>query len=235
MTNEMISNPMTIDWDQIDTVLLDMDGTLLDRHFDDHFWLEHVPKRYAEKHQISVASAKERLYRLFRSQENTLNWTDLDYWSAQLGLDIPVLKEELDHLIAVHPFVTEFLLFLRQHGKAIFLVTNAHGKTLELKMRRTRIGSYFDGIISAHDLGLPKEEPAFWGRLQQRLPFVPERTMLGEDSETNLETARLFGIRYLIHVGRFSSQSTPAVSERFSTINFFSELLPRDGTMTVAL
>jgi HAD superfamily hydrolase (TIGR01509 family) len=231
----MISIPLTIDWDQIDTVLLDMDGTLLDRHFDDHFWLEHVPKRYAEKHRISVASAKERLYRLFRSQENTLNWTDLDYWSAQLGLDIPVLKEELDHLIAVHPFVTEFLLFLRQHGKEIFLVTNAHGKTLELKMRRTRIGSYFDGIISAHDLGLPKEDPAFWGRLQQRLPFVPERTMLGEDSETNLETARLFGIRYLIHVGRFSSQSTPAVSERFSTINYFSELLPRDGTMTVAL
>jgi 5'-nucleotidase len=226
---------MNIDWNHIDTVLLDMDGTLLDRHFDDHFWLEHVPHRYAEKQAIPVAVAKELLYRLFRSQENTLNWTDLDYWSGQLGLDIPVLKEEINHLIAVHPFVTEFLLFLRQHGKKVYLVTNAHGKTLELKMRRTRIGPYFDGIISAHDLGLPKEEPAFWGRLQERVPFVPERTMLGEDSETNLETARLFGIGYLIHVGRFSSQSTPVVSERFSTINFFSELLPRDGTMTVAL
>jgi len=227
--------PLTIDWSRIDTVLLDMDGTLLDRHFDDHFWLEHVPKRYAEKNRVSHAAAKELLHRMFRSQENTLNWTDLDYWSDQLGLDIPVLKEELNHLIAVHPFVTEFLLFLRQHGKRIYLVTNAHGKTLNLKLRRTRIGSYFDGIVSAHDLGLPKEDPAFWGRLQQETPYDPERTMLGEDSETNLETARLFGIGYLIHVGRYSSTSTPTVSESFHTINYFSELVPRDGSMIVEI
>jgi putative hydrolase of the HAD superfamily len=226
---------MLLDWNHIDTVLLDMDGTLLDRHFDDHFWLEHVPKRFAQKHAISLDAAKERLYRMFRSQENTLNWTDIDYWSGQLGLDIPLLKEEVDHLIAVHPFVMEFLVFLRQHGKGIYLVTNAHGKTLELKMRRTRIGHYFDGIITAHELGLPKEEPAFWGKLQERIPFVPERTMLGEDSETNLETARLFGIKYLIHVGRFSSQTTPAISQSFQTINFFSELLPLDDTLTVTL
>ena len=226
---------MTIDWNQIDTVLLDMDGTLLDRHFDDHFWLEHVPKRYAEKYGVGHAQAKERLYDMFRSQENTLNWTDLDYWSDQLGLDIPVLKVEIDHLIAVHPFVMEFLVYLRQHGKGIHLVTNAHGKTLDLKLRRTRIGPYFDGIVSAHDLGLPKEDPAFWGKLQERLPFVPERTMLGEDSETNLETARLFGIKYLIHVGRFSSQSAPAVSTRFSTINFFSELVPRGDSLSVEI
>jgi len=226
---------MKIDWKLIDTVLLDMDGTLLDRHFDDHFWLEHVPLRYAEQNGLSHEEAKVRLHRLFRSQENTLNWTDLDYWSNQLGLDIPVLKEEVDHLIAVHPFVIEFLLYLRQHGKGIYLVTNAHGKTLDLKMRRTRIGSYFDGIVSAHDLGLPKEDPAFWGKLKESVPFQAERTMLGEDSETNLETARMFGIRYLIHVGRFSSQSPAAVSERFQTINFFSELLPRDGGSSVEI
>src|SRR5512137_520992 len=111
---------MLIDWTDIDTVLLDMDGTLLDRHFDDHFWLEHVPRRYAEKNGIDESAAREKLYRMFRSQERTLNWTDLDYWSAQLGLDIPVLKEEVHHLIAVHPFVTEFLLFLRQHGKKVY-------------------------------------------------------------------------------------------------------------------
>jgi 5'-nucleotidase len=226
---------MRIDWTDIDTVHLDMDGTLLDRHFDDHFWLEHVPMRWSQLHGGSVEEAKKRLYRMFRSQENTLNWTDLDYWSAQLGLDIPLLKEEVHHLIAVHPFVIEFLLYLRQHGKKVYLVTNAHGKTLELKLRRTSIGPYFDGLITAHDLGLPKEDPAFWGRLQASVPYLPERTMLGEDSETNLETARLFGVRYLIHVGRFSSTATPATSERFSTIRYFSELLPRDGSRTVTI
>jgi 5'-nucleotidase len=227
--------PIPMDWTQIDTVLLDMDGTLLDRHFDDHFWLEHVPKIYAGKHGLSVDAAKERLYRLFKSQENTLNWTDLDYWSDRLGLDIPLLKLEVEHLIAVHPFVVEFLLFLRRHDKAVHLVTNAHGKTLSLKLKKTRLGPYFSSIISAHELGLPKENAAFWQRLQQRIPFDPARTMLAEDSETNLSTAADYGIAYLIFISRSSSAQPPAASASFTSVNFFSQLIPMAGSPTVHL
>jgi HAD superfamily hydrolase (TIGR01509 family) len=217
---------MNLNWHDIDTILLDMDGTLLDRHFDDYFWLEHVPKRYAEKTGMPLAEAKPFLYAQFRSQEQTLNWTDLDYWSERLGLDIPVLKHEVDHLIAVHPGVTEFLTFLRQQGKSVWLVTNAHGKTLSIKMHKTRLGPCFTGIISAHDLGLPKEDDAFWGKLRERVPFDPARTLLGEDSEINLGTAARYGIRHLIYVGRFSSSTPPQISARYDTIHYFTELLP---------
>lgn len=226
---------MQINWQQIDTVLLDMDGTLLDRHFDDHFWLEHVPRTWSKKNRVPLDEAKKRLYEMFRSQERTLNWTDLDYWSEHLGLDIPMLKREIDHLIAVHPGVVEFLTFLRQHGKHAWLVTNAHGKTLDLKMKKTRLGSWFTGIISAHDLGLPKEETAFWGKLRDKVPFSPERTMLGEDSETNLGTADEYGIRYLIYVSRFSSAITPQPSATYTSIHYFSQLIPRDTTETIHL
>ncbi len=226
---------MTIDWSIIDTVLLDMDGTLLDRHFDDHFWLEHVPQTWSKKHRVPLEEAKTQLYAMFRSQEKTLNWTDLDYWSDQLGLDIPMLKVEVDHLIAVHPGVVEFLTFLSQHNKQAWLVTNAHGKTLDLKMRKTRIGPYFSGIVSAHDLGLPKEEGAFWGKLQDKVPFDPERTMLGEDSETNLGTARDYGIRYLVYVSRFSSTVAPKPSDSFTSIHYFTQLIPRQGETGVLL
>ncbi len=226
---------MFIDWTDIDTVLLDMDGTLLDRHFDDHFWLEHVPRRYATNRNIPLDRAKELLYSLFRSQENTLNWTDLDYWSEQLELDIPLLKLEVEHLIAVHPYVSEFLLFLRQHGKGIYLVTNAHSKTLNLKMRKTRLGPYFTGIVSAHDLGLPKEEAAFWEKLKEVIPYDPARTLLGEDSETNLASAQTFGISYLVYVSRFSSAVSPKASERFPSIHFFNELIPKDGGLAVEI
>jgi len=226
---------MLINWTDIDTVLLDMDGTLLDRHFDDHFWLEHVPKRYSADRNIPLGEAKELLYGLFRSQENTLNWTDLDYWSERLGLDIPLLKMEVDHLIAVHPFVVEFLLFLKQHGKGIYLVTNAHSKTLALKMRKTRLGPYFDGIVSAHDLGLPKEDPEFWERLKEVIPYEPGRTLLGEDSETNLSTAAAYGIVYLVYVSRFSSSVIPKASERFASIHYFSQLIPKPGEMSVKI
>ncbi|MRR34844.1 haloacid dehalogenase [bacterium] len=226
---------MIIDWDHIDTVLLDMDGTLLDRHFDDHFWLEHVPKRYAARNGIPLDAAKKSLYALFRSQERTLNWTDLDYWSDRLGLDIPLLKLEVEHLIAVHPGVVEFLLFLRQHTKHIWLVTNAHGKTLDLKMRKTRLGPYFTGIVSAHDIGLPKEDMAFWEKLQNTIPYDPARTILGEDSETNLGTADAYGIRYLIYVSRYSSTVPPIPSEHFASIHYFNQLIPAPGATSVTL
>ncbi len=224
---------MTIDWTTIDTVLLDMDGTLLDRHFDDHFWLEHLPRAWSKKHHVPLEESKSKLYAMFRAQERTLNWTDLDYWSCQLGIDIPMLKREVEHLIAVHPGVVEFLTFLSQQNKEIWLVTNAHGKTLDLKLRKTRIGPYFTGIVSAHDLGLPKEEVAFWGKLQRKIPFDPERTMLGEDSETNLGTARKFGIRYLVYVSRFSSTVTPIPSPSYTSIHYFTQLIPVYGSLIV--
>ena len=226
---------MLIDWNDIDTVLLDMDGTLLDRHFDDHFWLEHVPKRWASRNGTSLEYAKDHLYNLFRSQENTLNWTDLDYWTDRLHLDIPLLKKEVDHLIAVHPFVVDFLLFLKHQRKSVWLVTNAHSKTLDLKMRKTLLGPYFDGILSAHQVGLPKEDDRFWYELQKFIPYDPARTLLGEDSETNLGTAERFGIRYLVYISRYSSTVQPQDSARFMTIENFSKLVPCPGCMTVSI
>ncbi|MBI2355443.1 MAG: GMP/IMP nucleotidase [Deltaproteobacteria bacterium] len=226
---------MDIDWNTIDTVLLDMDGTLLDRHFDDHFWLEHVPMRWAARNGTTLEHARTHLHALFRSQEKTLNWTDLDYWSDRLKLDIPLLKREVEHLIAVHPFVVEFLLFLKQHRKAVWLVTNAHSKTLDLKLKTTRIGAYFDGVVSAHQVGLPKEDDRFWGALQGFITYDPERSLLGEDSETNLGTAQRFGIRYLVYVSRFSSTIKPLASRRFASIEYFSRLIPAQGEMSVTI
>lgn len=226
---------MIIDWNDIDTVLLDMDGTILDRHFDDHFWLEHVPKRWSQSNHTTVDYAKEHLYGLFRSQENSLNWTDLDYWSDRLKLDIPVLKQEIEHLIAVHPYVIEFLLFLKHSGKVVWLVTNAHSKTLDLKMKNTRIGPYFDGIISAHQVGRPKEDPRFWGELQNFVSYDPGRTLLGEDSETNLTTAQSYSIRYLIYISRYSSKVEPRQSEHFPTVDYFNRLIPEAGCRCVTI
>jgi FMN phosphatase YigB (HAD superfamily) len=226
---------MQINWNAIDTVLLDMDGTLLDRHFDDHFWLEHVPARWAAKNGKELEFARQHLYDLFRSQENTLNWTDLDYWTDRLGLDIPLLKREVQHLIAVHPYVIEFLLFLKQQRKTVWLVTNAHSKTLDLKMKKTLIGPYFDGIISAHQVGLPKEDQRFWPALQAFVPYDPHRTMLGEDSEANLLTAAAYAIEYLVYVGRYSSTTRPQTSQRFATIHYFNQLIPAEGGLMVTI
>jgi putative hydrolase of the HAD superfamily len=51
--------------------------------------------------------------------------------------------------------------------------------------------------------------------------------MLGEDSETNLGTAREYGIRHLVFVSRSSSAIAPQASADYLSIHYFSELIPK--------
>lgn len=213
-------------WNRIETVLLDMDGTLLDLHFDNHFWREHVPRRYAEKHGVSIETAKTELQRRYHHVEGTLDWYCVDYWTRELDMDIALLKEEVRHLIAVHPNVVEFLAKVRGHGKHLKLVTNAHNKALALKLRSTPIGEYFHAIVCSHDFGFPKERPQFWEQLQRAQPFDKRRTLFIDDSLPVLRAARAYGIEQLLAVKRPDSKSTDKDVGDFPAIGGFHEIMP---------
>ena len=215
----------TINWHSIDPVLLDMDGTLLDKHFDDYFWEHFVPKIYAEKNGIDSLAARKKLLETYKAKEGTLDWTDLDYWSEQLELDIPALKIKIDHLIQVHPYVIDFLNHLKKLNKKVFLVTNAHSKTLNIKMDKTALSGHFNRIICAEEVGLPKEDPIFWEKLQKIIPFDKKKTLLAEDTEKILDSAHTYGIKHLIYVARPSSQSPIIYSKKYPSIVYFNELI----------
>lgn len=218
-----------IEWQNIDTVLLDMDGTLLDKHFDDYFWEQYVPEVYARQNNISIFTAEEELLARYKEQEGGLAWTDLDFWSEQLDLDIEKMKMEVDHLINVHPYVLEFLEFCRNMGKKVFLVTNAHPKTLAIKMDKTNLAGEFDKLICADEIGLAKEDPLFWQKLQDKIPFVKERTMLADDNEQVLASGAEYGIANLIFVAKSSSTQPTVYSGRFPSIIFFKELMDMEA------
>ncbi len=212
-------------WSDIDTVLLDMDGTLLDKYFDDFFWEEYVPKVFAGENNLSLEKARQALLKRYQHVENTLQWTDLDYWSEQLQLDIPELKCRIDHLIQVHPYVVDFLKFTQTMNKQVHLVTNAHSKTLEIKLRKTTLGPWFNRIICSEEVGEAKEHPVFWQRLERILGFNKGRTLLADDTQKVLRSARDYGISQLIHVARPSSRLPVTFSDEFPSITFFNELI----------
>lgn len=214
-----------LNWSDIDTVLLDMDGTLLDLYFDNHFWLEYLPKRFAETHGRVESEAKAELQQRFAHLRGQLNWYCLDYWSEQLKLDITALKREIQHLIAIRPHVPAFLEALRQGGRSVWLVTNAHRQSLSLKLERTGIEPYFDRLISSHDLRAPKEDPAFWQALQTAHPFQPQRSLLIDDTATVLEAARCFGIGHLLTMLQPDSRLPQREAAEFPGIVHFDELL----------
>lgn len=215
-----------MDWDAIDSVFLDMDGTLLDLHFDNHFWLEHVPMRYAEARGMPVEQARAELHGRYSDIYGTLDWYCVDHWSRELGLDIALLKAEVDHLIGVHPFVPEFLEALGAAGKRRVLVTNAHQKSLALKMEKTRLAGHFEHIISSHDLGLAKEDSGFWDRLQRIEPFDPARTLFVDDNFDVLSAARDYGFGWLLAILKPDSTKPMNDGPAFPAVAHFEALLP---------
>ena len=219
-----------IDWREIDTVLLDMDGTLLDLHFDSHFWLEHLPKRYVELHQLDEASqaalTKEQLIARITDMQGTLSWYSLAYWSRELGVDIVALKREVQHLIGLRSDALDFLTWLKQAHPRVVLATNADRASLALKLPLTGLENYLDAIISSEDVGAAKEEQAFWFALQEREPFDPARTLFIDDNPHVLESAREFGVKHLLGIKQPNSQRPEKELQEFIALDTFAQLLP---------
>lgn len=217
---------MNLPWNDIATVLLDMDGTLLDLHYDNHFWQVHVPAKFAEKHGLPEAEARQECFRRYDAQAGTLNWYCVDYWTEQLQLDIVQLKEELSNLISVHPDAPEFLAEARRAGKRVVLVTNAHHKALSLKMQRTGLSVHFDAIHSSHSFGHAKETPLFWQALHRVERFDPGSTLLVDDSLPVLRAARDYGIAHLLAVYRPDTRQPERDVGEFFAIRRFKDIMP---------
>jgi putative hydrolase of the HAD superfamily len=190
------------DWSAIDTVLLDMDGTLLDLGYDKRFWEEHLPRRFADTRGVAVEEAHRVMRPIFESTAGTLDWYCINYWSRELSLDITALKRQTRHEIGWLPGARDFLARVRASGRRLALVTNAHPEILAIKDAQLGVRRRFDEIYTAHDFGVPKEDSAFWPRLSAREPFDPVRTLFADDNAAVLGAARDHGIRWLYAVRR---------------------------------
>jgi putative hydrolase of the HAD superfamily len=216
---------MPIPWTKIDTVLLDMDGTLLDLHFDSHFWLEHLPVRYAQIHDSEPKQAKDWLMQRLSKERGTIDWYCVDYWSDQLSVDIAALKREVKHNICYRPHAERFLELLNQSSQKVVLVTNDHRSSLEMKLELTGLAQYLDEIIVSHDFKVAKEHQDFWHKMQGIEYFEPDRTLFIDDTSAILDAAGQFGIKHLRLISQPDSNSCRKLQsphrriECFSTIN----------------
>lgn len=214
-----------LDWANIKTVLLDMDGTILDLHFDNHFWLEHLPKRYSEEKAISFAQAKQELTGHYQKVEGTIAWYCLDYWAEQTQLPITELKREVQHLIQLRTDAHDFLVALKESGRDIVLVTNAHPQSLSLKIERTQLDRYFDTLYSTHEFGATKESQLLWQKLQQKHGFKAENTLFVDDSLPILRSAQRYGIEHLLAIANPDSKQQPRQITEFPAISDYQILI----------
>jgi len=213
-----------LNWQNIDTVLLDMDGTLLDLHYDNYFWLEYLPKAYAHAHNLSPLEAEGFLNQCFKDVAGTLNWYCLDYWTHTLSLPIRQLKREMTEKIKFRPDAKIFLQQLQQSDKQVVLVTNAHPDALALKNEFTNLKAWVPMQYSTHQFGHCKEFQALWQALHEELKFDPARTLFIDDGEHILDSARTFGIGYTLGVRTPDSQQPEKQFAQHLSVASFSEL-----------
>lgn len=212
-------------WKDIHTVLLDMDGTLLDLHFDNHFWLEHVPKKLAEKHNISLQAAKDMMAVEYEQVTGTLSWYCLDFWADKLDLDIIQAKREVEHLISMRDDSLPFIDALKASGREVILVTNAHPDSLSLKVEHTQLDKHIDQLVSTHEFGVTKESQVLWQKLQAKLCFDPQHTLFVDDSLGILKAAQDFGIKHLLAVSNPDSQQPIRDISEFPSVQDYRYLL----------
>ncbi len=214
-----------IDWKEINTVLLDMDGTLLDLNFDYYFWHEYLPENWAKQNNLNPQTAKIRLLDWYKQEAGTLSWYCLDFWAEKLDFDILKLKKDLTHLIKYRPHAQMFLERLNSTKISVAMVTNAHEDLIKMKAGVTGIDVFFDRIISSHSIGHAKEENAFWHKLRNTMPFDTSKTLLIDDNLSVLRTAKKFGIKHLLSVAKPNSQRPNQNTEEFEAIDSFDHII----------
>ena len=105
----MSATKPAINWQDIDTVLLDIDGTLLDLHYDNFVWDQVVPEAYAQLKELPYAEAKEQLFAQMHQVLGSIEFYSFDFWQQQTGLDITDLHRQHSRLIGFRADAEAFL------------------------------------------------------------------------------------------------------------------------------
>ncbi|WP_422527569.1 GMP/IMP nucleotidase [Serratia fonticola] len=214
------------DWHDIDTVLLDMDGTLLDLEFDSHFWLTLVPQALSKQRDIPFDEASKIIHQEYLAVQHTMNWYCFDYWSERLGLDIYQMTSEVGNRARLREDTQPFLQALRDAGQRTILLTNAHPHSLAVKVEHTGLDRHLDLLLSTHTFGYPKEDQRLWQAVQQQTGFDPQRTMFVDDGEPILDAASKFGIRYCLGVQNPDSSMASKTFQRYPSMSDYRQLIP---------
>ncbi|MEM6710076.1 MAG: HAD-IA family hydrolase, partial [Pseudomonadota bacterium] len=233
-TEERTAAP-PLDWAAVDAVLLDMDGTLLDLHYDNAIWNQELPLRLTQRDlnvqeptaaQVEATNA-ELVQRMARVR-GKLQFYDLSYWAELTGFDLLALHHDCAHKIRYRPGALAFLEALQTSDKRVVLATNAHRDCLEIKHQHTGILDYFDAVVSSHDYRAPKEEQAFWYALEDQQALQRERCLFIDDNLEVLRSAARFGVRHLRCVSHPDLNKEPRDTAEFVAVDDLSSLLPID-------
>jgi putative hydrolase of the HAD superfamily len=179
-------------------ISFDMDGTLISPEFTDWVWGHGIPTLYSEKYGIPFEASKAFVEEEYRKVgEGALEWYDIKYWFQffQLKTHWQNLMERYVDKIKVYPDIHPLLARLKNRFSLI-LTTNAGREFIDIEMKATGLGKYFDKIFSAtSDFSEVKKTIHFYHRLCQILGVHPDEIVhVGDHAEFDYLVPRKLGI-----------------------------------------
>lgn len=185
-------------------VSLDLDGTLVSREYVDYFWLELVPRLYAEKHGIDFREAKNIVLREYdKIGPRDLRWYIPEYWFSRFNLDRNLLYqalEEAGRLVKPYEDTLEFLEKAHRMCKLV-VCTSASREFVNLVFKRVplipqTVSSVFSSVS---DFALPGKPREFYERVLTKLNVRPEEVIhVGDDEENDYRIPLSLGIRAVL-------------------------------------
>ena len=221
------SQEILLPWEEIDTILLDMDGTILDLNYDNHVWNQALPSAYAEKHSLNEEAARSKLIGHMQEIHGTIDFYSFPYWAQYTGLDITALHRRFTELIQFRPGAKAFLNWAKAKKKKTIIATNAHPESIQIKNEISALSSHVNHITSSHQYECPKETPEFWERLQIEHQFDKAKTIFIDDNAPILDSSKNYGLAYNLIVAKPDSRKPLKPNLSYPSFDHYEEICPQ--------
>lgn len=201
----------------INYIIFDMDGTLLDslsvwvdsdREFLTGLGFEYSSECSLAMKKMHFDSACEYLVRKY----------SLPFSAEETGKRILAIVEE--HYIGGVPLkdgAAEFLEYAKKSGVKMCIATSNKKALAEASLEAKGIKKYFEFVLTSDEVGCGKESPEIFLNAAERLGAVPENTAVFEDSIHAVHSAKAAGFKV---VGVYD----PLCEDEFTEIKKYADM-----------
>ncbi len=188
---------------RISVVSFDLDGTLVTREYVDYFWLDLVPRLYAEKYGVELEEAKRKVFASYEEiGSRDTRWYMPSYWFRRFGIEEHLEMALREAAERIKPYEDALETVEKLSGKYTLVIsTSAARDFVNLVLERVPFYRYsFKSIFSSSsDFGLAGKPPAFFRKILELLNIdSSEMLHIGDDEENDLKNALEAGINAVL-------------------------------------